>query len=351
MLNLPPIILEDLESIIKEPISWEKLKNKTVLITGVNGMIASYIVYTLLYLNDVQDLQCKVIGTVRNMEKAKSHFGDLLTCLNFEVVAQDVSEFMPYEGNIDYIIHAASQTGPNQFINDPVGTIKGNILGTMNLLDLACQKDVKKFMYLSTREIYGKVSGETERVEESTYGTFDHVTVRSSYPESKRMAETVCEAYGKQYDIPYVICRIEHTFGPGMSLGDGRVMSDFINNVVKGEPIIMKSEGLVKLNLTYLADLVTGLFYSLLNFNDNIYNISTNASPIMVKDLAELLADLFKNRGITVKKHIPLGEQGKGYLPYRIPVLDSTKAISQGWSCKVPLRAGLQRIVDFYSHD
>ena len=135
MLPLDSVILEDLQNITQSSVSWDKLANKTVLITGASGMIASYLCYTLLYLNDTKQMNIKVLALVRNGEKAKKHFGELLSRSDFQLLVQDVCASVRYEEQVDYIIHAASQASPRSFVSDPVGTIAANTIGTMNMLD------------------------------------------------------------------------------------------------------------------------------------------------------------------------------------------------------------------------
>lgn len=260
MLSLDSVILEDLQNITQSSVSWDKLANKTVLITGASGMIASYLCYTLLYLNDTKQMNIKVLALVRNGEKAKKHFGELLSRSDFQLLVQDVCASVRYEEQVDYIIHAASQASPCSFVSDPVGTIAANTIGTMNMLDLAVDKKAEGFLYLSTREIYGKADSAKDFIQEDDYGAMDPTLVRSCYPESKRMSETICASYAHQYGVHCKIARIAHTYGPGIAIGDGRVVGDFINNVLHDQNIQMNSDGSGVLGLTYLSDLVTGLW-------------------------------------------------------------------------------------------
>ena len=134
MLDLHAVILEDLEHIVSQPVSWDKLQGKTVLVTGASGMIASYLVFTLLYLNDTRHLNIRVLALVRNGEKAKQQFGNILVRSDITLLIQDVSQVLDYSGPVDYIVHAASQASPRFFTTDPVGTIQANTMGTENML-------------------------------------------------------------------------------------------------------------------------------------------------------------------------------------------------------------------------
>ena len=348
-MSFNPILLDDIKSIIEEPISWEKLYDSTVLITGVNGMIASYLVYTLMELNDKKRANIKILGVARNLDKVKKRFGDLADREDFHIILQNISEDFSYDGPIDYIIHAASQTGPKQFTEDPVGTIKANSIGTLNMLEVARIKESKGFLFLSTREIYGKNLYDHEFVTEEEQGATDPTLVRSCYPESKRLSETLCAAFNSQYKLNCKIARIAHTYGPGLLLGDGRVVGDFIKNILDKENIRLNSDGSSVLALTYITDTVKGLFYTLLNFKGLVYNISKDDEAITVKELAQKLCSLYKELGLTVTFKESSTEEKKGYLAHKIPLLSSEKAKSEGWNPSVNLDNGMNRTIKYFT--
>lgn len=338
------VVLEDMKNIVASGASFSRLAGKKILITGANGLIASYLIRTMLYLNDEQNMGIQIYALVRNREKAEKTWGEVLRRDDVHLVLQDVTQPLALDETIDMMIHAASQTGPKQFVSDPVGTAMGNILGAYRLLEFGRTHGTQRFMLLSTREIYGK--GTLDFVKESDYGALDPVSVRSCYPESKRMAENLCACYMQQYGITCRIARIAHTYGPGMLLSDGRVVGDFLGNVHRGEDIVMNSDGSGTLALTYISDVVAGLFYTLLDFEDMVYNVSNSAETVTVKELAQTLCELFADRGIRLIMHIP--EESKnagGYLDFKLGFLDSAKAEAAGWKPAVDLRSGMQRTI------
>lgn len=343
MIELNPVVKEDIKSILAEKSDWEKLRGKSVLISGVNGLIASYLVRTLLYLNDTQDYKIRIYGLARNEKKTQAKWGAALDRDDFHMIYQDVTRPLTMEGTIDIMIHAASQTSPKQFVDDPVGTAMGNVLGCHNLLSYAKEHGTKKFLLLSTREIYGK--GNLDFVTEEDYGAVDPVSVRSCYPESKRMAENLCMCYKSQYGIDCRIARIAHAYGPGMIVGDGRVVGDFLGNVLKSEDIVMNSDGSGTLALTYISDVIAGLFHVLLDFEDSVYNISDSRETVTVKELAQLLCELFGDRGIKLIMHILKEGKSAGYLSYKLGFLQSDKALAAGWIPHVGLRDGMKRTI------
>lgn len=341
------IIQEDIDRIIDSNISWEKLRNKNVLITGANGMIASYLIFTLLTLNDKRNLNINVIGLVRNEEKAKQHFDKVLHRDDFSLIIQDVSNPLNYKNRIDFIIHAASQASPQHFVSDPVGTIHANTVGTINLLEYAVRNNCNNFTYLSTREIYGTPVDGKEFVNEQEYGTLDPTLVRSCYPESKRISETICASYKYQFGVNSKIARIAHTYGPGMSITDGRVVGDLLNNVILNRDIILKSKGDNILSLTYITDTVAGIFHLILDMDVFVANFSSMSDILTVRELADLLIDIYPENNIKLQFNIPKN-QSMGYLSNKIGLLDSTMAIKNGWNLEVPLHQGLIRTIEYF---
>ncbi len=346
MLTINQVILEDLENIYQRKIDWEKLKNKTMLITGVNGLIASYLTYLLMYLNDEYHMNIKIVGLARNEKKVRSKYGALLERNDFEVFYQDVSNKIQFEGNVDFIVHAASPTGPKQFMSEPVDTILANVMGTNNLLEFAREKEVDGFLLLSTREIYG--SGAKDFVTEEDYGIVNPTLVRSCYPEGKRLSETLCAAYRRQYQINCKVVRIAHTYGPGMLLRDGRVVGDFLGNIVDGQDIVLNSDGSGTLALTYIADVVAGILMTMFNFSGFVYNISNSTETVTVKRLAEILTELFAEKDIHLRFEILDDTAKAGYLANKLGFLDSEKAINEGWQAATPLAEGMKRTVRFF---
>lgn len=345
---LNKIILDDLKDISNSNIEWQQLKNKTILITGASGMIASYLVYTLLYLNDTKSLNIKVIGLVRNIEKAKKHFKNILKREDFHIIKHDVRNEFYQDINIDYIIHAASQTDPHSFMFNPVETLETNVLGTNNFLKLAV-KNKAKFLLLSTREIYGQPKDNARYVTENEYGILNHTLVRSCYPEGKKIAETMVISYRKEYNVDAKIVRIAHTYGPGIILGDGRVLGDFLNNYLNNENIVLKSEGNTELALTYIVDTINGIFKVLLNFNDWIYNISKDDEVVTVKELANIIINIDKNKKLKLIFDLPKDSKKEtGYLQNRVAILSSEKARKEGWKANYNLKNGLNRCIEYF---
>ena len=302
MLNFSNIIVqEDMKDIYNEDILFNKLKNKSVLITGATGMLATYIVYFLYYLNLNRDINVKIHILARNKKKIEELFGAFTNDENFIIVNQDVTNEISIKEKIDYIFHLASSANPKNILENPIGIIKANTLGTINICEFALRNNALVF-FASTREIYGKIEGK-EFVKEIDMGVCDCLEDRACYPESKRISETICKSYNLQYGMKYQICRIAHVYGPGMNIdNDGRIMSDIISDIVNNRNIILKSDGSAQRAFCYLSDAVRAIFFILLNGQENdVFNLSNEEEEISIKNLAELCTNLFIEKNIKVE--------------------------------------------------
>lgn len=339
------VIQNDLKNILEQDIKFEKLYNKTILITGASGMIASYYMYTLMYLNDMKNANIKIYALVMNEEKLEkqtefSKRNDIIP------IIQDVCEEINIPEKIDYIIHMASSANPKTILSDPSGIIKANVIGTLNVLELARKNDAE-ILFTSTREIYGKMDEKTEKIKETDMGILDHAELRSCYPESKRLAENLIISYAYQYGIKYKIVRIAHSYGPGMIIdNDGRIMSDLISNLVHKENIVLKSTGEAKRAFCYISDTISALLMITVSDNPNeIYNISNETEEISIKDLAFMMKDMYENIDVVFN----IEENKNAYVKFgRIP-LDTTKLENLGWRPKVSLKTGITNTVEYFN--
>ena len=347
------IIDEDVERIIADDLPWDTFKGKTVLVTGASGMIPSYVVYTMLGLNDSLNMGIKVLALVRNEAKARGIFGELLERDDLELVVHDVtSSFFDndqncsIDGPIDYVFHGASPAKPQQHKTSPVDTLRANAFGTANLLELAVYKKAKGFVLFSSSEVYGAVKW-VESISETDYGYLDPLNPRSCYSEGKRAAETLCASYQAQYGVRCCIPRFAHIYGPGMSVSDGRVQADFAANVYRGEDIVMKSDGSSKRAYTYVSDAISGMFYALLKgdaVDGEAFNIADSDNVISIRQLAEAFVACKKDKGLKLVIDIPENTKGL-YNPATFIGLDNGKIKALGWSPKVGIAEGVSRMV------
>ena len=316
---------KNLEKTIKM-YDFEKLKNKSILITGVNGLIGACIVDTLIFLNNYMNYNIKIIGLVRNKSRLIDRFKSYY---NLVVIEQDVINPIEYFGNIDYIIHAAGNSHPTAFSKDPIGTMLSNFIGMKNVLDLAKAKNCLKVEYISSGEIYGQATSDMLEFLESYNGIINSTNVRSCYPISKLSAETLCVSYNEQLKTNAVICRPCHCYGPTQTLDDSRVVAQFINNVLNNENIIMKSEGNQIRSYCYVIDCVMAILLILIKGgNSEAYNIANPDSVISIKEIAEYIAKI-QNKKVIVQ--LPSENEKRSFNPVTRSVLNSDKIIGLGW--------------------
>ncbi len=342
-----PIFEEDLELIISEDIKWEKFRGKTVLITGATGMIGMYLTGVLAMLNDRKGYGIQILALLRHPDKLMP---ELRNRSDVKLLVQDVTEPLQVEGPVDYVLHAASPASPKIMKDQPVETIAANTLGTYYTLQLAKEKMASGYLFVSSREVYGQPEEGQEFFEEDTYGFVDPLDPRSCYPEGKKAAETMCVSFHSEYDLNTKIARLAHTYGPGMSLTDGRVQADFLNNVIHGEDIVLKSEGTAVRTYTYVADAVSGLYRILLNSPDGndgmVYNIGDENAKVSIRELAELLINICPEKNLRLVFDIPVGGT-KGTAPFTTGILDSEKLRALGWTPQYSLQDGFARTIQF----
>jgi nucleoside-diphosphate-sugar epimerase len=346
------IIKEDLSVIYGSDLNWSEFKNKTFLITGSTGLISSYLVYTLMYLNKIDNANIKIIAPVRDLLKMSSKFFELLGNNNFLPVLSDISRHMVVDGNIDYIIHAASPAASNHYATNPLSVFNANVTATKNLLELAKAHNTKRFMFVSSGEVSGKITENSScpnhylselDINELEYGELDPLEPRNIYAESKRMGEALCVAYTRQFGINTVIVRPDHTYSPTMDLkNDKRVFAEFVSNIVNHEPIKLKSNGSATRTFTYITDTIDGIFRVLLKGNTaEAYNISNAAGRTSILNLANMLADTFNTKVVYEKR---TGDYIENPDTQR-PSLCTAKLEQLGYRPKVLLKEGFSRTV------
>ena len=344
------IVEQDLEYIVNQPLNWNALEGKTILITGANGFLPAYMVETILYLNECKfSSPTKVIGLVRNINKAKERFRFYKERKDLELIQADVNESFDYNLSLNFIIHAASQASPKYYGIDPVGTLLPNTIGTNNLLRLALKNPVESFLFFSSGEVYGEVDSNQIPTKENEYGHINPTNVRSCYGESKRMGETMCVSYHHQFNVPVKIVRPFHTYGPGMQLDDGRVFADFVSDIVNGKDIVMKSDGSAIRAFCYLADAILGFFTVLLKGeNGEAYNVGNPNGEISIKDLAYTLTNLFPQKNLKVIET----QKSTNYNYLRSNISrncpDINKIRNIGWTPYCSIQEGFKRTIESY---
>lgn len=330
-------------------IRWEEFQNKRILITGASGMIGSALIRMLLDYNKKKSVNIKVVGVSRNQEKAVECLKDVWGEEEFTFVSADVNQPLPELGMVDYIIHGAGNTHPRAYAIKPIETITANVIGTKNLLDYASEHGCTRFVFLSSVEIYGENRGDTEMFTEEYLGYLDCNTMRAGYPEGKRVGESLCNAYGKQKGVDFIIPRLSRIYGPTVLEEDSKAISQFIHKAVAGEDIVLKSKGDQLYSYTYVQDCVAAVLLLILEGKTGeAYNVSDRKSIITLAELAKKLAQI---AGTKVIYEFPDSTERAGYSTATKAVLDATKLETLGWTPKVHLEEGLRHTVEYLKQD
>lgn len=329
---------EDILQIFEQDLPWGKLSGANILVTGGTGLIGGCLVETLM-MNPNRD--CLVYASGRNEERARARFKDFADNPAFHFVKYDVMNPLQSDVRFDYIIHAASNASPNFFAKSPVEVIKSNIDGVAHLMDYGLTHGMKRFLYVSSGEVYGEGDGRVFTEDYSGY--VDCAKPRSCYPSSKRAAETLCVSYAVEYGADVVIARPCHTYGPHFTEQDNRVYAQFIRNVLRNEDIVMKSTGEQFRSWCYVVDCVSALLHILLKgTNGEAYNIADTESNISIRELAETIASIGGRRVVI---NIPDVDEKRGYNPVMKSVFSTEKLESLGWRSMIQISNGLKHSV------
>lgn len=317
------VLLEDLNMILAETnIPWSLFQGSTVLVTGSTGTIGSAIIRVFAELNARNRYSITIIAAGRNQAK-----GDALEQFDgVRFLRKDIREPFDINDKIDYIFHCAAVTRSSQMVSDPVGVIETEVLGARNVLELARGNRIKGMVYTSSMEVYGFL--DKDDVLEDDQGYIDLSSVRSCYPQSKRIVEAMCNCYAKQYGLPISIVRLGMTFGASCDINDTRVWAQFAHSAVDKKDIILRTEGKSVSSLLYLADAVTALVTVMLS-GGGTYNAA--AASMSIRDIAQTVAAANGIKAIVdIDDAVKLGYSADFKLP-----LNTDKLKALGWRPRV----------------
>lgn len=334
----------DVEGIANDNLPWEKLAGKTLLLTGATGLIGTLLVDVLMQKNRADNLNVTICAAGRNEQVATERFADYFGDKNFRFVKLDVNAPIVADYPVDFIIHAASNTHPLLYSTEPVSTMATNILGTYNLLEFGLAKKIERFVFVSSVEIYGKALRDEDIFNESYCGYIDCNTLRAGYPESKRAGEALCQAYISQHGLDVVIPRLSRIYGATMRLNDSKAMSEFILNGVRGEDIILKSQGLPRFSYCYVADAVSGILYCLLKGECGAaYNVVDSSEILSLREIAEYISSLADKK---VVFELPSETQAKGFSKAVNAIMSNDKLRALNWTPKDDTRSGVRKTIE-----
>lgn len=239
------------------------MRNKKILITGASGMITTYLAEFLLFIAEEYHLDLYL--QCRNKKKAENLYEEHLEKAFLHITTFDFENGEVPDIRFDFIVHAASPANTRAFVEKPVEVISPNVLGTWHMLRHAQKTQADKFVFFSSNSIYGEGGTEKKILTESDYGIVDPLSERSSYIESKRLAEQMCMAFWREYKVPIAIIRICHTYGPTFDLqNDMRIIPRVIRQILEGKDIEIYKDPHSVIQYTYVADMVSAILLVLL---------------------------------------------------------------------------------------
>ena len=310
-----------------------------ILITGAAGFLGSHLCERLL--NEGH----QVIGMDNFITGSPDNLSHLAGNPNFLFIRHDVSNFIFVPGQVDAVLHFASPASPNPqspygYTNLPIQTMKAGALGTHNTLGVARVHNAR-YLLASTSEIYGDPQVHPQK--ENYWGHVDPIGVRSVYDEAKRFAEALTMAYHRYHGINTRIIRIFNTYGPRMRLDDGRVVPNFIQQALRGEPLTVYGEGDQTRSFCFVSDLVEGIYRLLLSEEHDPVNVG-NPAEISILQFAETINRIVgNNAGIVHKPALRLGDDPQRRRP------DITRAMEiLDWEPEIILEEGLRKTIPYF---
>jgi UDP-glucuronate decarboxylase len=303
-----------------------------ILVTGGAGFLGSHLCERLLEDgHEVISFDNYYTGSKRNIEQLSAN-------PNFEAIRGDVTE--PFQIEVDGIFNLACPASPIHYQRNPVQTLKTSVHGAINVLDLALRTKAR-VLQASTSEVYGDPSVSPQP--ESYWGNVNPIGIRACYDEGKRAAETLFFDFHRQYDVDIRVARIFNTYGPRMALDDGRVVSNFIVQALKNEPITIYGDGTQVRSFCYVDDLISGLVS--LFFTPQVYepiNLG-NPTPITMKDLAAEIISLTNSKSKLEFRPLPQDDPLT-----REP--NSFKAREMlNWEPSIPRNTGLTKTIEYFA--
>jgi dTDP-glucose 4,6-dehydratase len=307
-----------------------------VLITGGAGFLGSHLCDRFLAENHtVIAMDNLITGNTDNIAHLAGHS-------RFSFIKHDVTNYIFIDGPLDAILHFASPASPVDYLELPIQTLKVGALGTHKALGLARQKGAR-FLLASTSEVYG--DPQVHPQQESYYGHVNPIGPRGVYDEAKRFAEAMTMAYQRYHNVETRIVRIFNTYGPRMRLRDGRVVPNFIQQALRGEPLTIYGDGSQTRSFCYVDDLIEGIYRLLLSNDNEPVNIG-NPGEFTIAEFARIVNDLTDNTGGVIYKDMRTQDDPQ----VRQPDITKAKA-ALGWEPKVSLEDGLRRTVPWFREE
>lgn len=340
-----PRFQADVEECARSGFDFSLLKDSTILITGATGLVGGALTRALLAANRLRGLNARVLAPVRDVLRARDALAGVYGRDDLSVFPMDVTRPMHIDEPVDYIVHGAGVTTSRLFVTHPVETIEAALMGARCALQLAAEKQVRGMVYLSSMEAFGVTDPALPSVTETQIGYIDPQSLRSSYSESKRMAECLCAAYAGEYGVPVRAARLAQTFGAGVSPKETRVFMQFARAALEGRNLVLHTKGESYGNYVYTADCVKALLLLLTRGeNGGVYTVANPDACVPIKELARLCSETLSGGRARVVFDIPESALTYGYAPDVKMRLNADKMKALGWRPSIPLDEMLRRL-------
>lgn len=308
---------EDVRRSLKSIVGAKRLKDKKILITGAGGMVGSFITDVL------NEAGCATWVAGRNPDKLAARFPKSVP------IYYDLEKEIEFNIDFDYMILMAGYGHPGAFYEDPVGILVNSVNGTDRLLTYALEHGTDRVLYVSSGEVYGNI---------------DSMSFRACYPLGKQAGENLCASYYEKYGVNSVVCRLCHTFGPGISWNDNRATAQFIRNALAGENIVLKSKGEQRRSYLYAADSASAILSVLTSGEAGCaYDIASDDCIVTIAELAGLIA---RAVGMDVVYDIPSEKEISQRSPIAEQILDGNMLAALGWKGAYSIEEGCRNTID-----
>ncbi len=342
---------ELIEQVSETKFPLKKLNRKKILVTGCNGFIPSAFIKILAGMMKINGYKIHFYGIARqNSKKRKNILKSLIKEKVIKILNLNINKEFKINKPIDYCLHGASTTAPKKYLSNPTDVILPNSMGLINILKSIENKRLKKFIFLSSSEVYGNFSSLYKKKKsflENEYGHIDCANINSSLALSKKFGENYLYSWGKEKNINTNSVRLFHSYGPYMKLGDGRIHSDLVENIILRKNLLITGNPKVRRAFCYISDVVSGIL-TIMFFGKNgeSYNLANPKETYSVKKIAEIIKENQKNN-YNVKIIFNKNQKIKrNDFFYPKPSIEKLKKI--GWKPRISVKVGLINTINYF---